>query len=226
MGQGRLSRSALRAGLRGRVTERALLDELRADIRNGTSRSLVLRGEAGIGKTALLEYLARPASDLTVLRAVGVDSEMELAYASLHQLCLPLLVELEKLPAPQQEALRVVFGLSTGPAPDRFLVGLAVLGLLSSVAEERPLLCLVDDAQWLDEASALTLVFVARRLLAIGLEWIGAALFEPLVHVVVVELLAPQHTRKCLTHDVRLIGVQRTRDDGVVKQVGFLVPER
>jgi DNA-binding CsgD family transcriptional regulator len=190
MAEGRLSRSALRDGLRGRVTECVLLDELRADIRSGRSRSLVLRGEAGIGKTALLEYLARPASDLTVLRAVGVDSEMELAYASLHQLCSPLLAELEKLPVPQREALRVVFGLSTGAAPDRFLVGLAVLSLLSSVAEQRPLLCLVDDAQWLDGASALTLVFVARRLLAepVGIVFAAREVGAVLEHIADLEV--------------------------------------
>ena len=155
-----------RSSLRGRVSECALLDELVADVRGGASRSLVLRGEAGIGKTALLDYLVVSASGLTVLRGGGVDSEMELAYASLHQLCLPLLDELERLPGPQREALRIVFGLSDGPPPDRFLVGLAVLSLLSEAAESRPLLCVVDDAQWLDAASALTLAFVARRLLA------------------------------------------------------------
>ena len=152
--------------LRGRASECGLLDGLLADVRRGESRSLVLRGEAGIGKTALLEYLSDSASDITVLRAVGVESEMELAYASLHQLCAPLLDRVARLPEPQREAARVAFGLSAGPAPDRFLVGLGVLTLLSEVADERPLLCIVDDAQWLDQASALTLAFVARRLLA------------------------------------------------------------
>ena len=126
----------------------------------------MLRGEAGIGKTALLQYLIESAPDLTVVRAVGVESEMELPFASLHQLCAPMLDRLPKLPAPQRQALEIVFGLSAGAAPDRFLVGLAVLSLFSEVAEERPLLCVVDDAQWLDQASALTLAFVARRLLA------------------------------------------------------------
>ena len=152
--------------LLGRATECALLDDLLEAIRRGESRSLVLRGEAGIGKTALLEYLVESASDLTVVRAVGVESEMELAFAGLHQLCAPMLDRLERLPAPQREALEIVFGLSAGAAPDRFLVGLAVVSLLSEVAEERPLLCVVDDAQWLDQASAQTLAFVARRLLA------------------------------------------------------------
>jgi predicted ATPase len=152
--------------LKGRARERALLDGLVGAIRQGESRSLVLRGEAGIGKTALLEYLIESASELTVVRAVGVESEMELAYASLHQLCAPMFDRLERLPAPQRQAVQIVFGLSSGTAPDRFLVGLGVLSLVSEVAEERPLLCVIDDAQWLDQASALTLAFVARRLLA------------------------------------------------------------
>jgi DNA-binding CsgD family transcriptional regulator len=152
--------------LKGRTRECAQLDGFLGVIRQGESRSLVLRGEAGIGKTALLEYLIESASDLTVVRAVGVESEMELAYASLHQLCAPLLDRLERLPAPQRQAVEIVFGLSSGTAPDRFLVGLGVLSLVSEVAEERPVLCVIDDAQWLDHASALTLAFVARRLLA------------------------------------------------------------
>jgi DNA-binding CsgD family transcriptional regulator len=143
-----------------------VLDELVGAVRQGESRSLVLRGEAGIGKTALLEHLIESASDMTVLRTLGVESEMELAFAGLHQLCAPTLDRLDRLPAPQQSALEVVFGLADGSPPDRFLVGLAVLGLLSDLAEERPVLCVVDDAQWLDQASALTLAFVARRLLA------------------------------------------------------------
>ncbi len=143
-----------------------MLDALVEGVRRGESRSLVLRGEAGIGKTALLEYLVESASDLTVVRAVGVESEMELAYAGLQQLCAPLLDRLARLPAPQRQALEIVFGLSAGAVPDRFLVGLGVLSLFSAVAEERPLVCVVDDAQWLDQASALALAFVARRLLA------------------------------------------------------------
>jgi DNA-binding CsgD family transcriptional regulator len=163
---GRIRGPVGHTGLRGRAGECALLDDLVSAIRLGESRSLVLRGEAGIGKTALLDYLIASASDLTVVRAVGVQSDMELAYASLHQLCGPLLDRLESLPAPQREALRIVFGLNAGPAPERFFVGLAVLSLLSEAAEERPLLCVVDDAQWLDRASALTVAFVARRVLA------------------------------------------------------------
>src|SRR6478609_10221849 len=152
--------------LRGRARECALLDGLISAIRQSESRSLMLRGEAGTGKTALLEYLVESASDVTVVRAVGVESEMELAFASLHQLCAPMLDRRGRLPDPQRQALEIVFGLSAGAPPDRFVVGLAVLSLFSEVAEERPLLCVVDDAQWLDRASAQTLTFVARRLLA------------------------------------------------------------
>ena len=126
----------------------------------------MLHGEPGIGKTALLDYLVESAEELTVLKASGVESEMELAYAGLHQLCAHLLDRLDQLPAPQREALEMVFGLREGSVPDRFLVGLAVLGLLAEAAERGPLLCVVDDAQWLDQTSALTLAFVARRLLA------------------------------------------------------------
>ena len=142
----RFAASGRHRALPGRAEECALLEQLLADVRRGEGRSLVLRGEAGIGKSALLEYLIESASEMTVLRAVGVQSEMELAFASLHQLCVPLLDRFERLPSPQRDALRVVFGLSVGPAPDRFLVGLGVLSLLSEVAEERPLLCVVDDA--------------------------------------------------------------------------------
>src|SRR3954462_5968533 len=163
---GRSREPAGRAGLRGRGSECALLDELVAAIRRGESQSLVLRGEAGIGKTALLEYLIASAPDATIVRAVGVQSDMELPYAALHQLCGPLLDRLEALPAPPRRAMEIVFGVTAGEAPDRFLVGLAVLSLYSEVAEQRPLLCIVDDAQWLDQSSALTLGFVARRLLA------------------------------------------------------------
>jgi DNA-binding CsgD family transcriptional regulator len=152
--------------LLGRASECALLDELIADVHRGKSRSLVLLGEAGIGKTALLQYLAEAASDMAVLRAAGVESESELAYASVHQLCASLLDRRDWLPTPQRQSLEVVFGFAEGAAPDRFLVGLGVLSLLSHVSEERPVLCIIDDAQWLDQASAVTLAFVARRLLA------------------------------------------------------------
>src|SRR6202046_3113875 len=150
--------------LLGRRSECAVLDQLVASVRAGPSRALVLRGEAGVGKSALLEYLVQHASGCGITRSAGVESEMELAYAALQQLCAPFLDRLDRLPGPQRDALGTVFGLREGAAPDRFLVGLAVLSLLSDVAEERGLLCVVDDAQWLDIASALALAFVARRL--------------------------------------------------------------
>jgi DNA-binding CsgD family transcriptional regulator/tetratricopeptide (TPR) repeat protein len=153
-------------GLRGRRSERAALDRLLAGIRDGQSSVLVLRGEAGVGKTALLEYVIEGASGCRIARAAGVESEMELAFAGVHQLCAPMLDRLEHLPAPQRDALATAIGLKVGKAPDRFLVGLAVLGLLAEAAERQPLVCLVDDAQWLDRASAQTLAFVARRVLA------------------------------------------------------------
>ena len=152
--------------LRGRPHECGSLDRLLDDVRSGQSRTLVLRGEAGVGKSALLEYLVAQASSCRIARAVGVESEMELAFAGLHQLCAPLLSYRERLPAPQRDALGTAFGLNAGAAADRFLVGLAVLSLLSEAAEERPLICVVDDAQWLDQASAQVLGFVSRRLLA------------------------------------------------------------
>jgi tetratricopeptide (TPR) repeat protein len=135
-------------------------------VRGGMGRALVVHGEPGVGKTALLDYLVEQASGCRVARAVGVQSEMELPYAGVHQLLTPMLGRLERLPVPQRDALRTAFGLSAGSAPDRFLVGLAVLSLLSDVAEEHPLVCLVDDEQWLDRASAQVLAFVARRLVA------------------------------------------------------------
>ena len=135
-----------------------------ASVREGLSRTLVLRGEPGVGKSALLEYLVRRASGCGIARAAGVESEMELAFAGLHQLCAPFVDRLDRLPGPQHEALGIALGLREGDAPDRFLVGLAVLSLLSDAAEDRPLVCVVDDAQWLDGASAQALAFVARRL--------------------------------------------------------------
>jgi DNA-binding CsgD family transcriptional regulator len=155
-----------RPGLLGRTSECDQLDELLANLRQGQSAVLVLRGEAGIGKTALLRYVARQASGFRVETIGGVEAEMELPFAGVHQLCAPMLARLSALPEPQRNALSVALGLSSGAAPDRFLVALAVLSLLSAVAEERPLLCLVDDAQWLDDASDQVLGFVARRLLA------------------------------------------------------------
>ena len=154
------------SGLLDRVGERDVLERLVAGVRAGQSRVLVLRGEAGVGKTALLRHLSTAASGCRIARAAGVESEMELAYAGLHALCAPMLGRLDQLPGPQRDALSTAFGLSAGPPPDRFLVGLAVLSLLADAAEEQPLLIMVDDAQWLDRVSAQTLAFVARRLLA------------------------------------------------------------
>ena len=152
--------------LRGRRSEREALSRLVASVKAGDSRVLVLRGEVGVGKTALLEYLAKLASGCRIARAAGVESEMELAFAGLQQLCGPRLERLDRLPGPQRDALATAFGLRPGDAPDRFLVGLAVLSLFSDVAEKQPLVCLVDDAQWLDQASRQALAFVARRVLA------------------------------------------------------------
>jgi DNA-binding CsgD family transcriptional regulator len=153
-------------GLINRETERAVLDRFVAGVRAGEGQSLVVRGEPGVGKTVLLDYLARQSGGCRMVRAAGVQSEMELAFAGLHQLCGPLFGHAGRLPGPQRRALQTVFGLSEGPTPDRFMVGLAVLGLLSEVAEEQPLICVIDDEQWLDQASAQTLTFAARRLAA------------------------------------------------------------
>jgi DNA-binding CsgD family transcriptional regulator len=152
--------------LRGRRSELEALDRQLQRVRAGQSSVQVLRGEAGVGKTALLNYVAEQASGCRVARIAGVESEMELAFAGLHQLCAPMLDRLDGLPGPQRNALRAAFGLHDGDAPDRFLVALAVLTLLAEAAELEPLVCLVDDAQWLDRATAQTLAFVARRLLA------------------------------------------------------------
>jgi DNA-binding CsgD family transcriptional regulator len=153
-------------GLLGRRSESTTLDRLLDAVRAGESRALVIRGDPGVGKTALLEYVAERATGCRVAQAAGVQAEMELAFAGLHQLCAPMLDRLERLPGPQRNALGSAFGLAAGHAPDRFLVGLAVLSLLAEVSEERPLVCLVDDAQWLDHASTQALAFVARRLVA------------------------------------------------------------
>lgn len=154
------------SGLRGRRSECARLDGLLAGARAGHSAALVMRGEAGVGKTALLDYVAESAADLRVLRAAGVESELELAFAALHQMVGPVLDRLGRLPGPQRDALGTAFGLQAGPPPDRFLIGLAVLSLLAEVAEDGPLVCVIDDVRWLDRASARVLAFVARRLVA------------------------------------------------------------
>src|SRR3954449_3052572 len=148
--------------LRGRRSECDVLDDLLARVRTGASRVLVLRGEAGIGKTALLDRLAGSAPDFRIVHAAGVESEMELAYAGLHQLCAPFADQIDSLPGPQHDALDIAFGRRDGDAPNRFMIGLAVLGLLSEVAEEQPLLWAVDDAQWLDAPSSQAPAVVAR----------------------------------------------------------------
>ncbi|MCW2936799.1 MAG: ATPase [Actinomycetia bacterium] len=153
-------------GLTNRRSERDALDRLVEAVQAGDSRALVVRGDPGVGKTMLLDYVAERAHGCQLARAVGLQSEMELVFAGLHQLCAPMLSHAERLPGPQQDALRTAFGIAAGPPPDRFLVGLGVLSLLSEVAGERPLICLIDDEQWLDRASAQALGFAARRLAA------------------------------------------------------------
>jgi hypothetical protein len=143
-----------------------VLDRLAAGVLAGQSQALILRGEAGVGKTALMDYLAAAAQGCRLERVSGSEAEMELPFAGVHALCAPMLDRLRRLPDPQRDALSTAFGLDAGPPPDRFMVGLAVLSLLADVAEEQPLICSVDDAQWLDRVSAQTLAFVARRLLA------------------------------------------------------------
>jgi DNA-binding CsgD family transcriptional regulator/tetratricopeptide (TPR) repeat protein len=161
--------------LQGRGSECAVVDQLVEAVRAGESRALVVCGEPGVGKTALVQYLVGQASGCRVASATGIQSEMELAFAGLHQLCGPMLDRLDRLSRPQRDALSTCFGLRLGDPPDRFLVGLAVLGLLAEVAAERPLICVVDDAQWLDRASAQALGFVARRLRAESVGLIFAA---------------------------------------------------
>src|SRR4051794_5252686 len=171
------------SSLRGRQAECEALHRVVAETRGGRSQVLVLRGDIGVGKSALLSYVAAHAPGCRVLTAGGVESEMELPFAGLHQLCRPLLGRLGRIPERQRDALSTAFGLGNAAPQDTFFVGLAVLTLLADVAEERPLICLVDDAQWLDHASALTLAFVARRLLAepIALVFATRPVEEPLL---------------------------------------------
>jgi DNA-binding CsgD family transcriptional regulator len=165
----------------GRTSERDVLDGLLTRVRGAESEAVVIRGEAGIGKTALLRYAARQASGFRLAELTGVEAEMELPYAGIHQLCATMLDRLDTLPPPQRDALSVALGLAAGEVPDRFLVGLAVLSLLAGVAEERPLLCLVEDAQWLDAASSQVLGLVARRIRAESVA-IVVAVREPEAH--------------------------------------------
>jgi DNA-binding CsgD family transcriptional regulator len=203
------------AGLLDRLGERELLEQLVAGVRGGQSRVLVVRGEAGVGKTALLAHLSEAADGCRIERAVGVESEMELPFAGLHALCAPMLARVEHLPEPQRVALGTAFGMSAGPPPERFLVGLAVLSLLADAADEQPLLCIVDDAQWLDGVSAQTLVFVARRLLAERVGLVFALRETGIEHVLdglpelVVEGLAEPDARALL--EIALPGAVDTR---------------
>ncbi len=171
----------------GRERECALLVDVLARLGRGESAVWVFRGEAGIGKSALLQYVTDRASRVTVTQAHGIEADMELAYAGLHQLCAPFLVEIDALPGPQRDALRVAFGVAAGDPPDRFLVGLAVLTLLTRASETRPVLVVVDDAQWLDRVSLQTLEFVARRLLAEAITMVFAVR-DPEGHAVLNDL--------------------------------------
>jgi DNA-binding CsgD family transcriptional regulator len=195
----------------GRSGERDALDRLLETARGGRSAVLLIRGEAGIGKTALLSYATRKAAGFRVAQIAGVEAEMELPFAGLHRLCAPMLARLDALPDPQQTALRVSFGLSSGDAPDRFLVALAALTLFAEVAEERPLLCLVDDAQWLDAATSQVLGFIARRLLA-----------EPVA--IVFTALAPSVERELAgLPELSLAGLQ---DDDARALLASVIPGR
>jgi DNA-binding CsgD family transcriptional regulator len=211
---------------RGRLRERRVLDHLLDRVRDGESAALVVRGDAGVGKTALLHYCARQAAGCRVAQIAGVESELELPFAALHQLCHPMLGGLAALPEPQQQALRVAFGLTTGTAPDRFLVGLAVLSLLAEIGTQRPLVCLVDDAQWLDTASAQVLGFVGRRLLAESVLLLfaareaGAARVFPALPSLTVEGLIDSDARAVLTAAVAGHLDERVRDRVVAETGG------
>src|ERR1700761_3361598 len=159
----------------GRTDELEVLRRLIANVRRGGSGVLLVRGEPGIGKTELLRQMIAEVPGFGVTRVAGVESEMELPYAGLHQLCAPVLARLGSLAEPQRHGLSVAFGLASGDSPDRFLVALAALSLLAEAAQERPMLCVVDDAQWLDQASAQVLGFVGRRLLAESVALVFAA---------------------------------------------------
>jgi DNA-binding CsgD family transcriptional regulator len=189
-------------GLTDRLRECAVLDRFVDDVRAGEGRALVVRGEPGVGKTVLLEYLTGRTAGCRLARAAGIQSEMELAFAGLHQLCTPMLDHARSLPPPQRTALHTAFGLADGPPPDRFLVGLAVLGLLSEAAAERPLVCVVDDQQWLDQASAQALGFAARRLAAdpVGVVFAARDSGNDLAGLpeLLVEGLAESHSRALL----------------------------
>jgi len=204
--------------LLGRRTEREALDRLLAGTRAGNSRVLVLRGDPGVGKTALLHYVAEQASDCRIMQVAGVESEMELAYAGLHNLCSTLLDRLDSLPEPQRNALATAFGLAPGEPPNQFLVGLAALGLLADAAEDQPVVCLVDDTQWLDRVSVETIAFIARRLLAESVAVVFAVrepwhdgLLNGLLELVVPGL-SDEHSRDLLESVIRGPVDPRVRD--------------
>ena len=205
-----------RAMLIGRDPECAVLKRLLDGARRGRSGVLVLRGDAGVGKTALVQFAVEAAAGFRIAEAVGIESEMELPFATLHQLCRPMLDGIERLPAPQRDALGTAFGLTAGSAPEAFLVGLAVLSLVAAMAEEQPLLCVIDDAQWLDRASAQLLAFVARRLLADPVALVFATrereeAFAGLPELVV-EGLDTDHARALLAATVKGPLDERVRD--------------
>jgi DNA-binding CsgD family transcriptional regulator len=210
--------------LRGRKNEIEALARLLDAVRDGESRCLVVRGEPGIGKTALIEEAVAAAAGFRVLRAAGVEAEAELPFAGLHQLCRPVLAGIEALPEPQRDALRVAFGAGEGPTPDRFLVALAVLNLLSGAAESEPLLCVVDDEQWLDEASGAALAFVARRLLAeaIGIVFVSRDPSDSLAGLpeLALEGIGDEDARRLLAERMRGALDERVRDRIVAETRG------
>jgi DNA-binding CsgD family transcriptional regulator/tetratricopeptide (TPR) repeat protein len=211
---------------RGRARERAALDGLLDGVREGESAVLVMRGEAGIGKTALMQYCARQASGCRVAQIAGVESELEMPFAAVQQLCGPMLGHLDALPEPQQHALRVAFGLEVGNAPDIFVVGLAVLGVFAEVASERPLVCLVDDAQWLDDASRQVLGFVGRRLVAeavlllLAVREAGDEQLFPALTSLTVEGLTEEDARALLTATIAVQLDEQVRDRIVAETHG------
>jgi DNA-binding NarL/FixJ family response regulator len=208
--------------LLGRSAETAVIDRLLAAAREGRSGVLVVRGEAGIGKSALLEHAVEQADGFTVLRGVGVESESELGYAALHQVLRPVLDRIDQLPEPQAAALRGAFALSTETVDDRFRVSLAALTILAEAAEERPVLCLIDDAQWLDRASADALVFVARRLEAESLALLFAARDDE-AQPFLARGLAEVHLSSLSPSDSRALLSERLDQDVTAAAVEWLV---
>jgi DNA-binding CsgD family transcriptional regulator len=208
-------------GLRGRDSECETLRGLISTVRSGGCQVLVLRGEAGVGKTALLDYAKETASGFRCVHVVGVESDMELAFAGLQQLCAPLLGHLDELPEPQREALNVAFGRGAGQTPDRFLVGLAVLSLMAAAADDTPVICVVDDAQWLDQVSVQTLAFVARRLLAEPVAMVFAVRDRPDVLAGLPEMAISglsDHDARSLLESVMFGGIDPVVRDRIVAE--------